>query len=175
MSRRKKNGILKKTITWIVGIFVISFIVIWGLKSRTFQSRINSFFGDNQSAQKSEYQRQRKLAHQKYGSATNAKKKSTSSSKVTDKKTTTSSADKDVASSKEYSGKTSSGSYYSSTSSSTTYRSIVVESGDTLSSIASRYGTTTSAIIRANGLSGNSISAGTTLKIPSSSTSSNSR
>ncbi|KRM89609.1 LysM peptidoglycan-binding domain-containing protein [Liquorilactobacillus vini] len=180
MSRRKKNGILKKTITWMVGIFIISFLIILGLKSSTVQSRIHSFFGDNRSAQKSEYQRQRKLAQQKYGSATDTEKKtvSSSSSKHAGSKTTTSSVDNSVAGSTKDS-KRSSDSYYSSTSSSngstSSYRRVVVESGDTLSSLASRYGTTTSAIIRANDLSSNSISAGTTLKIPSSSTSSSSR
>ena len=48
------------------------------------------------------------------------------------------------------------------------YLSYVVKSGDTLYAIASRYGTTVDAIKRLNNLSGNTLSVGQVLKIPSS-------
>lgn len=81
----------------------------------------------------------------------------------------------------DYAGNAMSGSYSTDGSSSsgggtsatlglsTTYGSYTVKDGDTLQSIAEKYGTTVSMLMFLNGLSSQKISAGTTLKVPTSS------
>ena len=181
---KNSQGILKRIFKWLLLIVLILAGAYLGLRNETVKSRIQSFTGQNQAAQKVEYQKQRRLAEKKYGSSKTSRKKeastkSSSSKKATQTKSKNSSSTertketttKKVTAEGQSSSKSSSSisSSTSQSSSVTAYRSYVVESGDTLSRIASEYQTTTAAIMKANDLADNSIQSGETLKIPKSS------
>ncbi|MCI1700429.1 LysM peptidoglycan-binding domain-containing protein [Liquorilactobacillus nagelii] len=154
MSRRSKHQVNKKVWLGILLVVILLIVGFIGFRSRVVNARIQSFFGDNQTAQKIEYQKQRQTAQKKYG------KVSQSSNSSSTKKTQKS------YSSTNRTEKHSSSSAVTSSSKNGSYRYYVVKSGDTLSSIAANYGTTATAIMNLNDLTTGTISTGTTLKLP---------
>ena len=101
----------------------------------------------------------------KTGSTQTAKKstKSKADSEPTAKKSTKSKADTEPTAKKSTNSKTSTGTGTKSKSSGTRH---TVKPGDSLYTIAAKYGTTVSALRAANGISGNTIRDGKTLVIP---------
>lgn len=159
MSPRSSHKVNKKVSFWVLLIIVILILGIIGFRSRTVNARVQSFFGDNRTAQKAEYQRQKKAAHAKYKKKNSQNEQAGSTTKKTaNKKESTSSSSTTTSSTSKSKFKTD--------SKSGSYRYYVVKSGDTLSSIAANYGTTTTAIMNLNDLTTGTISSGTTLKLP---------
>lgn len=67
MSRRSKHQVNKKVWLGILLVVILLIVGFIGFRSRVVNARIQSFFGDNQTAQKIEYQKQRQTAQKKYG------------------------------------------------------------------------------------------------------------
>lgn len=154
---KRKNTF--KIIRAAVIVLVIAVICILGFKSDFVQGRLASSFGNNAEIQKREYNKQREIAKKKYGEYKEPKddsKKVSSSLKKTSSVVSSSSA---ASSSSSSSTKKNKGEY-------TTY---TVKSGDYLSTIASKYGTTTQELMDLNDLTSGTINPGQELKVPANS------
>lgn len=163
MADRAKNHHKRKNtfkiIRAVVIVLVIAVICILGFKSDFVQGRLASSFGNNAEIQKREYNKQREIAKKKYGEYKEPKgdsKKVSSSLKKTSSVVSSSSA---ASSSSSSSTKKNKGEY-------TTY---TVKSGDYLSTIASKYGTTTQELMDLNDLTSGTINPGQELKVPANS------
>ena len=121
------------TLAIIVGAVVLFFI------------KGSSPFANSPSTQRQEYEHQKALARQKYGTA--KKETSQASSSQSQAKETSSNVNSSIQS--------------------ITYTSYIVKAGDTLSAIANQYNTTIATILELNNLTSNSISVGQALKVPS--------
>ncbi|WP_304652283.1 LysM peptidoglycan-binding domain-containing protein [uncultured Ligilactobacillus sp.] len=147
-SRRGLALALKMGATVLVVLLVC--IIAW--KNETIHSRLVSAFGDNESLQKAEYDKQRALAAKKYGSSTKEEKKASSKpDKVSVK----------VGSSQSSTVKASESERLSSN-----YGTYTVQSGDYLSTIATKYNTTVQELMELNDLESSRVAAGETLKVP---------
>lgn len=154
---KRKNTF--KIIRAVVIVLVIAVICILGFKSDFVQGRLASSFGNNAEIQKREYNKQREIAKKKYGEYKEPKgdsKKVSSSLKKTSSVVSSSSV---ASSSSSSSTKKNKGEY-------TTY---TVKSGDYLSTIASKYGTTTQELMDLNDLTSGTINPGQELKVPANS------
>lgn len=163
MADRAKNHHKRKNtfkiIRAVVIVLVIAVICILGFKSDFVQGRLASSFGNNAEIQKREYNKQREIAKKKYGEYKEPKgdsKKVSSSLKKTSSVVSSSSV---ASSSSSSSTKKNKGEY-------TTY---TVKSGDYLSTIASKYGTTTQELMDLNDLTSGTINPGQELKVPANS------
>lgn len=150
---KRKNTI--KIIRVAVIVLVIAVVCILGFKSDFVQGRLASSFGNNAEIQKREYNKQREIAKNKYGEYKEPKgdSKNVSSSSVA------SSSSASSVSSSSSSTKKNKGEY-------TTY---TVKSGDYLSTIASKYGTTAQELMELNDLTSGTINPGQELKVPANS------
>ncbi|KRL05993.1 hypothetical protein FD46_GL000325 [Liquorilactobacillus oeni DSM 19972] len=122
------------------------------------RARIQNSFGNTAKVQKAEYKKQQSIAQRKYGVESVAAV-SQSTNKAADKQ---SSAKTSTVSSSNVSKKSSSGQ--------NNYQTYVVQVGDTLSAIAAKYQTTTTKLMDLNNLESGTISSGTALKVPVTST-----
>lgn len=170
MADRAKNHHKRKNtfkiIRAVVIVLVIAVICILGFKSDFVQGRLASSFGNNAEIQKREYNKQREIAKKKYGEYKEPKgdsKKVSSSLKKTSSVVSSSSA---APSSSESSVSSSSSSTKKNKGEYTTY---TVKSGDYLSTIASKYGTTTQELMDLNDLTSGTINPGQELKVPANS------
>lgn len=150
---KRKNTF--KIIRAAVIVLVIAVIYILGFKSDFVQGRLASSFGNNAEIQKCEYNKQREIAKKKYGEY---KEPKGDSKKVSSSSAASSSSASSVSSSSS-STKKNKGEY-------TTY---TVKSGDYLSTIASKYGTTTQELMDLNDLTSGTINPGQELKVPANS------
>lgn len=159
MADRAKNHHKRKNtfkiIRAVVIVLVIAVICILGFKSDFVQGRLASSFGNNAEIQKREYNKQREIAKKKYGEY---KEPKGDSKKVSSSSAASSSSESSVSSSSS-STKKNKGEY-------TTY---TVKSGDYLSTIASKYGTTTQELMDLNDLTSGTINPGQELKVPANS------
>ncbi|EJE97420.1 LysM peptidoglycan-binding domain-containing protein [Liquorilactobacillus mali] len=172
MARRRSHTKTNKKVLWsLVTIIIVVVICVLGSTSEFVRNKLTSVFSDNVKSQKVEYKKQQSIAQEKYGktSETTSESKqqsSTAGDSASNKSNSSESSKKSsVTASSEETDSTAS-------TASSTYKRYVVESGDTLSSIASRYGTTVTRLMSINDLSTGTISAGTTLRIPASTASS---
>nr|WP_054757993.1 LysM domain-containing protein [Liquorilactobacillus satsumensis] len=162
MTRKRSQ---KKNLKWLWGGVVLAVVVVavafLGLRSNVVRAHLqNSFGGDTAQHQKSEYKKQQSLARKKYGTQQIATSASTSSS----------AQNKQASKAKTVTTASSSSAKQASTQKSQ-YQYYVVHAGDTLSAIATKYQTTTSELMQLNSLEdGGAISSGTTLKVPTTST-----
>lgn len=150
---KRKNTF--KIIRAAVIVLVIAVIYILEFKSDFVQGRLASSFGNNAEIQKREYNKQREIAKKKYGEY---KEPKGDSKKVSSSSAASSSSASSVSSSSS-STKKNKGEY-------TTY---TVKSGDYLSTIASKYGTTTQELMDLNDLTSGTINPGQELKVPANS------
>lgn len=159
MAYRAKNHHKRKNTFKIIRaaviVLVIAVICILGFKSDFVQGRLASSFGNNAEIQKREYNKQREIAKRKYGEY---KEPKGDSKKVSSSSVASSSSESSVSSSSS-STKKNKGEY-------TTY---TVKSGDYLSTIASKYGTTTQELMDLNDLTSGTINPGQELKVPANS------
>lgn len=159
MADRAKNHHKRKNTFKIIRaaviVLVIAVICILGFKSDFVQGRLASSFGNNAEIQKREYNKQREIAKKKYGEY---KEPKGDSKKVSSSSAASSSSASSVSSSSS-STKKNKGEY-------TTY---TVKSGDYLSTIASKYGTTTQELMDLNDLTSGTINPGQELKVPANS------
>lgn len=159
MADRAKNHHKRKNTFKIIRaaviVLVIAVICILGFKSDFVQGRLASSFGNNAEIQKREYNKQREIAKKKYGEY---KEPKGDSKKVSSSSVASSSSESSVSSSSS-STKKNKGEY-------TTY---TVKSGDYLSTIASKYGTTTQELMDLNDLASGTINPGQELKVPANS------
>lgn len=159
MAYRAKNHHKRKNTFKIIRaaviVLVIAVICILGFKRDFVQGRLASSFGNNAEIQKREYNKQREIAKRKYGEY---KEPKGDSKKVSSSSVASSSSESSVSSSSS-STKKNKGEY-------TTY---TVKSGDYLSTIASKYGTTTQELMDLNDLTSGTINPGQELKVPANS------
>ena len=170
MADRAKNHHKRKNTFKIIRaaviVLVLAVICILGFKSDFVQGRLASSFGNNAEIQKREYNKQREIAKKKYGEYKEPKgdsKKVSSSLKKTSSVVSSSSV---ASSSSESSVSSSSSSTKKNKGEYTTY---TVKSGDYLSTIASKYGTTTQELMDLNDLASGTINPGQELKVPANS------
>ena len=163
MADRAKNHHKRKNtfkiIRAVVIVLVIAVICILGFKSDFVQGRLASSFGNNAEIQKREYNKQREIAKKKYGEYKEPKGDSKKTSSVVSSSSAASSSSESSVSSSSSSTKKNKGEY-------TTY---TVKSGDYLSTIASKYGTTTQELMDLNDLTSGTINPGQELKVPANS------
>ncbi|MCR5748586.1 MAG: LysM peptidoglycan-binding domain-containing protein [Lactobacillus sp.] len=159
MANRAKNHHKRKNTFKIIRaaviVLVIAVICILGFKSDFVQGRLASSFGNNAEIQKREYNKQREIAKKKYGEY---KEPKGDSEKVSSSSVASSSSESSVSRSSS-STKKNKGEY-------TTY---TVKSGDYLSTIASKYRTTTQELMDLNNLTSGTINPGQELKVPANS------
>lgn len=159
MANRAKNHHKRKNTFKIIRaaviVLVIAVICILGFKSDFVQGRLASSFGNNAEIQKREYNKQREIAKRKYGEYKEPKgdSKKVSSSSVASS-SSESSVSRSSSSTKENKGE---------------YTTYTVKSGDYLSTIASKYGTTTQELMDLNDLTSGTINPGQELKVPANS------
>ncbi|MFT8557207.1 LysM peptidoglycan-binding domain-containing protein [Liquorilactobacillus hordei] len=168
MARKRSHTKTNKKVLWgAITVIIVVVICVLGSTNVFVRNKLTSVFSDNVKSQKVEYKKQQSIAQKKYGTMT---KVDSESNEETSASSTTSSSE----SNKKKSSTTSSSTETSSSSatSSSTYKSYVVESGDTLSSIANKYGTTVARLMTLNNLRTGTISTGTTLRVPTSTISS---
>lgn len=134
-------------------VLVVLLVCIIAWNNETIHSRLVSAFGDNESLQKAEYDKQRALAAKKYGSSAKEEPKASSE---TDK------ASNKVDSSQSSTAKKASESERSNSN----YGTYTVQSGDYLSTIATKYNTTVQELMELNDLESSRVAAGETLKVP---------
>ncbi|MCP9329731.1 LysM peptidoglycan-binding domain-containing protein [Liquorilactobacillus satsumensis] len=159
MTRKRSQ---KKNLKWLWGVVlavVVVAVAFLGLRSNVVRAHLQNSFGDTAQHQKSEYKKQQSLARKKYGTQQTATSASTSSS----------AQNKQVSKAKTVTTASSSSAKQASTQKSQ-YQYYVVHAGDTLSAIATKYQTTTSELMQLNSLEDGTISSGTTLKVPTTST-----
>lgn len=172
MARKRSHTKTNKKVLWgAITVIIVVVICVLGSTNVFVRNKLTSVFSDNVKSQKVEYKKQQSIAQKKYGTTT---KDDSESNKETSASSTTSSTTSSSESNKKKSSTTSSSTETSSSSatSSSTYKSYVVESGDTLSSIANKYGTTVARLMTLNNLRTGTISTGTTLRVPTSTISS---
>ncbi|SEM70317.1 LysM repeat-containing protein [Ligilactobacillus sp. WC1T17] len=159
----KKNVIKLLSIT--LAVVVLALVLILFFKSDFGQDKIALAMGDNAAIQKSEYKKQQSIAREKYGvyheasSSSKTKKASSKSASSSSKLSSSSSASSSASASS------------SSAQSQSDYSTYTVKSGDYLSTIASKYHTTTSTLMDLNDLDSATISEGQVLKVPATSAS----
>lgn len=144
-------------------VLVIAVIGVIGFKSDFVQGRLASSFGNNAAMQKSEYDRQRAIARKKYGEYKEPNDDEDSSSSSSSSVSSSSSSSSVKSSSSSASSLRSSSSSGKEKGSYTTY---TVKSGDYLSVIASKYGTTAQELMDLNDLTSGAINPGQVLKVP---------
>lgn len=159
MARKKSHGISKKLVVNITALFFIIIICYVGGTNSFIQNKVASIFDNTANSQKLEYQKQQRIAQKKYGKSDGSQKKLIESSSAE----TIASTESSSTSTKKISETKAS---LTSTSSSIAYKSYVVESGDTLSSIANKFNTTVTKIMNVNNLSTGTINARSTLRVP---------
>lgn len=138
-----------------VAVLVVLLVCVIAWKNETVHSRLVSAFGDNEKLQKAEYDKQRALAAKKYGSSTKEEAKASSKADKASVKTDSSqSSTVKKASESERS------------SSDSNYGTYTVQSGDYLSTIATKYNTTVQELMELNDLESSRVAAGETLKVP---------
>jgi len=136
-------------------VLVVLLVCVIAWKNETVHSRLVSAFGDNEKLQKAEYDKQRALAAKKYGSST--KEEAKASSKADKASVKTDSSQSSIVKKASESERSSSDSNYG------TY---TVQSGDYLSTIATKYNTTVQELMELNDLESSRVAAGETLKVP---------
>lgn len=134
-------------------VLVVLLVCVIAWRNETIHSRLVSAFGDNEKLQKAEYDKQRALAAKKYGSSSNEETKASSEVKQAPVK-----ADTERASTAKKASE--------SERSSSNYGTYTVQSGDYLSTIATKYHTTVQELMELNDLESSQVAAGETLKVP---------
>lgn len=145
--KHKQHKKLKVGGQILLGVFCVGLLSALAWQNETIKSRVINTFGDSAKYQKEEYEKQKALAAKKYGPV--------KQSSQTSKKEAVSSQKKSSASSLKESKEE------------TEYVTYTVRSGDSLTEIATRYGTSVQELIKINDLSDTGrVAAGEVLKIP---------
>ncbi len=160
--RHVHNSRFKRVWRWagwtgVVAIIAVV-VVIWAWKDPIVQNRIQASFGNNAVYQKKEYDKQKALAREKYGTKAVAAD--------TKKKPQKGAADNKKTASGQASVSSTSSSHENGSSSTTKYTYYTVKSGDFLSTIAAQHNTTVEELVSLNHLDNNAISAGAQIKVP---------
>lgn len=145
--KHKQNKGLKVGRQLLLGLICVVLLSVFAWQNETIKSRMINIFGDNAKYQKEAYEKQKALAAKKYGPT----KQSSQTSK---KEATTSQKESSVSSLKK-------------SKKATKYVTYTVRSGDSLTEIATRYGTSVQELIKINDLPATGrVVAGEILKIP---------
>lgn len=145
--KHKQNKGLKVGLQILIGVVCVVLLSILAWHNETIKSRMISTFGNTAKYQKEEYEKQKEIAAKKYGS---------SKAMVQVQKNTTSSKQEKYSESSKESSKTAD-----------RYITYTVRSGDSLTVIANRYGTSVQELIKINDLPETGrVATGEELKIP---------